>query len=343
MEPAACRHTVSVIIPAHEVGEPLQRCLAAVARLAPAPAEALVVLDGVPEGAPLPTAGGAVRVIRLAERGGPARARNAGARAAGGEILMFVDADVLVSPDAVGLVDALFSAGPDVAAVFGLYDDDPPRVNFLSQYKNLSHHYFHRQAPEEASTFWAGCGAVRREAFLAVGGFDEGFGRPCVEDIELGYRLRRAGRRIRLCKSLQAKHLKVWTARGLLKTEVLDRAVPWTRSILRYRDVAGGPNLGAASRLSVISAYGLLLCALAAPWWLPGLAPAAAFLALLVVANAPLYALFWRRRGTLFMLRGMVWNWFYYLYGGAGFAIGLCAHLLARHRPAAAPAPGREV
>ncbi len=82
---------------------------------------------------------------------------------------MFVDADVVLPPDAVGIVDDLMTREPDVAAVFGLYDDDPPRTNFLSQYKNLSHHFFHLKAPEEATTFWAGCGAIRRGEFLAPG------------------------------------------------------------------------------------------------------------------------------------------------------------------------------
>jgi GT2 family glycosyltransferase len=317
----------------HNGGESLKRCLASVAEMTPPPAEVLVVLDGDPQGEAQVPPGMATRVLSLPDRSGPARARNAGARASSGEVLLFVDADVVVPRDTVGRVDELFTQEPDLTAVFGSYDDDPPRVNFLSQYKNLSHHYFHQRAPEEASTFWAGCGAIRRSAFLAAGGFDEGYGRPSVEDIELGYRLKRAGHRIRLCKSLQVKHLKVWTAGGLVKTEILDRAVPWTRSILRYRDVASGPNLLLSSRLSVVSAYGLVVSALGALAWRGSLAFAAGFLVVLLAANAPLYVFFWRRRGLLFALQGMVWNWFYYLYGGVGFVIGLGLHVLKRGQP----------
>ena len=65
-----------------------------------------------------------------------------------------------------------FTENPDIAAVFGSYDDEPAEKNFLSQYKNLVHHYVHQQSSSEAVTFWAGCGAIRKEIFFSVGGFD---------------------------------------------------------------------------------------------------------------------------------------------------------------------------
>jgi cellulose synthase/poly-beta-1,6-N-acetylglucosamine synthase-like glycosyltransferase len=71
-----------------------------------------------------------------------------------GEILFFVDADVAVPPDAVGQMSAVFQQNPDLAAVFGSYDDRPFETNFLSQYRNLFHHYVHQTAKEEAATFW---------------------------------------------------------------------------------------------------------------------------------------------------------------------------------------------
>ncbi len=60
-----------------------------------------------------------------------------------------------------GTVRVLFvSEEPDLAAVFGSYDDEPAAPNFLSQYKNLFHHFVHQQGSAEASTFWSGCGAI---------------------------------------------------------------------------------------------------------------------------------------------------------------------------------------
>src|SRR5205807_8681242 len=62
------------------------------------------------------------------------------------------------------------------------------------------------------STFWAGLGAVRRDAFEAVGGFDaERYLVPSVEDIDLGARLATTGHRIELDPAVQGTHLKAWS------------------------------------------------------------------------------------------------------------------------------------
>ncbi|MBI3760238.1 MAG: glycosyltransferase family 2 protein [Chloroflexi bacterium] len=139
---------------------------------------------------------------------GPCVARNLGARVARGEALFFIDADVAVRPDTVGRVVRAFAADPDLVAAFGSYDERPSDPGFISQYKNLFHHYVHQHARAEASTFWAGCGAIRRSAFFALGGFDEAnYRRPSIEDIDLGYRLARRGAKIRVCGRTKAHGL----------------------------------------------------------------------------------------------------------------------------------------
>ena len=81
-------------------------------------------------------------------------------------------------------------ADPGLVAVFGSYDDDPPADGAVSTFRNLLHHHVHQAAAGPASTFWAGLGALRRDAFLASGGFDERrYPASSVEDIELGMRL----------------------------------------------------------------------------------------------------------------------------------------------------------
>ena len=319
---------VSVIVPVHQDGESFRRCLESIAHGRARPAELIAVVDGHdPDAARTAEAFGA-RVLRTSSRSGPALARNVGAEAAVGDILFFVDADVAVAPDAVQQVAAVFGNGTDLAAAFGSYDDEPGEPNFLSQYKNLLHHYVHQMGDEEASTFWAGCGAVRREDFLAAGGFDARYRRPSIEDIELGYRLRRAGKRIRLCKSLLGKHLKRWTAGSLLRADFRDRALPWVELCLATGCVPNDLNLRTSSRVSVCSTY-LLVALLVAGWWWPvywGVAAGAALL--LLVLNAPLYRFFWRKRGLGFTAMAVPWHWFYYFYGGLAFLIGLARHHL---------------
>ena len=95
----------------------------------------------------------------------------------------------------------MFRDEPDLAALFVSHDDAPLELNFLSQYKNLLHHDVHQTARDEASIFCGACDAVRRDIFLALGRFGERYRHPLIEAIELGYRLTRAGHRIRLCQT----------------------------------------------------------------------------------------------------------------------------------------------
>jgi GT2 family glycosyltransferase len=233
-----------------------------------------------------------------------------------------VDADVAVFPDAVGQMSAVFQQNPDLAAVFGSYDDRPFETNFLSQYRNLFHHYVHQTAKEEAATFWGGCGAIRREVFLKMGGFDEGYRRPAIEDIELGYRLKRAGYRIRLLKGLMVTHLKRWDMLTLLKADFFYRALPWTRLLLREGRFDNDLNLKITSRISVILTN-LLLITLAGTVFLPWLVLAAfGMMGGLLVLNWDVYRFFKTKRGMLFAVKAIPWHWFYYLYSGLAFAVG---------------------
>nr|MBC7245080.1 glycosyltransferase family 2 protein [Chloroflexota bacterium] len=165
--------TITVVVPTHYGSDDLRRCLTNVMQASPPPDELIVVLDGSNEAAREIALSFGARIAETLKQGGPAGARNFGARLAQSDLLFFVDADVMIPSDAIAQVRDAFQHEPELAAVFGSYDDAPAQPNFLSQYKNLLHHYVHQTAQEEASTFWAGCGAIRRDVFLAMGGFDE--------------------------------------------------------------------------------------------------------------------------------------------------------------------------
>ena len=320
--------SISVIIPVHKGGENFRRCLSSLAAAIPPPGEIIVVADGDADGSWLLAEEFGARVLKLATRGGPAQARNLGARAARGALLFFVDADVTLPVDAMSQVVAAFTGEPDLAAVFGSYDDEPAATNFLSQYKNLFHHYVHQTAREEASTFWGACGAIRREVFLALGGFDERYRWPSIEDIEFGYRLTRGGGKIRLRRTLQVKHLKRWGITSLLKADFRYRALPWTALVLRERRLPDDLNLRLSSRVSVVLTYGLLVAGVSVWWWPESFVVVGVIVLLLLALNAPLYRFFWRKRGLWFAAQTVPWHWLYYFYSGLAFAIGLVASLL---------------
>jgi len=274
-------------------------------------------------------------VIRLPDPIGPAKARNIGSAAATGDLLFFVDADVEVEPDAIAQIISLFQGDPNLAAAIGSYDDSPGESNFLSQYRNLFHHYTHQTACEEASTFWGACGVIRRDIFQQLQGFDERYRKPCVEDIELGYRIKRAGYQIRLCKTLQVKHLKRWDAFSIIKTDFFQRALPWTELIWRDRHLLNDLNLQTSSRVSVGLIYALFVALAASVWWVNALAVGLIIGLLLGILNRSVYCFFSGKRGLWFALQTIPWHWLYFAYSGLAFGIGsIRYHLLHKQNVA---------
>lgn len=332
--PAPDYPTISIVIPVHNGGEKFRQCLESASRLQPPPLEIVVVADGDTDGSADVARQFNTRVIRLPHRGGPARARNEGAARAQGEIVLFIDADVAVPLDLLRRVVEGFNAAPRTAAVIGSYDCEPAAKGLISQYKNLLHHHVHQQSHEEAATFWGACGAIRREVFFAMGGFDERYRRPCVEDIDLGYRLRAAHYVIRLHKTLQVKHLKRWTFLSLLRSDLFDRALPWTELIVRYRLFRNDLNLRHSDRLSVAAMYALLLATPLVAWSPFLLVVPGSLVLLLLALNIRLYRFLIARRGIAFGLAAVPLHWLSFIYSGMAFVVGAVRHgLVSRLSP----------
>ncbi|MGH9373779.1 MAG: glycosyltransferase family 2 protein [Vicinamibacterales bacterium] len=334
--PCSNTPTLSIIVPFHRNLIDLGRCLAALAKL-PSGAEVIVVADGAVDDCRLLVKEAGARLLEIPGPSGPAIARNRGAALARGDVLVFVDSDVVVAPDALARIVQGFRAQPHVQAIFGTYDDVPGSLNFVSQYKNLAHAFVHRSSSTVAATFWSGLGAIRTRAFWSVGGFDERFPRPCIEDIDLGYRLHARGCPIRLDYELRGCHLKRWTFMAMVVSDVLDRGIPWTQVIMRAGRVHNDLNLKSAYRVSVALAYALLLglgLAVANAAWLYAAIP---IIAALFILNRRFYGFFVRTKGLLFALRLVPLHYLYHLYNGVSFALGTTIYLAARLRRGRVP------
>ncbi len=321
LSPAGPGVSISVIMPVYNGGDVLARSLPPLVDMLRAGeiAEIIVVDDGSTDASAEIARGYGVQLLHSGGRLGPGGARNVAAPVAIGDVLWFVDADVVVHGDGARVVRDAFSL-TEAAAIFGSYDDRPPAQNFLSQYKNLVHRYYHRRAPGDAETFWAGCGAVRKEVFLAVDGFDAArYPYPSIEDIELGWRLRQRGLSIALLPELQGTHLKVWGLRNLVHTDIFRRALPWSRLIHDRSGLADALNIGAGERLNAALALGALIglvlaMAMVVPWWAP-----AALVVAIAVGNRELFGFFYRRRGAPFAMRAVLFHQLYYVYSAAVF------------------------
>jgi glycosyltransferase involved in cell wall biosynthesis len=337
------RPMLSVVVPVHNASHQLACCLQALRASSFRDFELLVVDDCSTDSTPQVIYCHDVRYVRTPHRMGPAGARNWGARHARGRILVFVDADVQVPPDALDLIAGNFARDPRLAAVFGSYDQEPVEPDFFSQYKNLIHHYVHQHSRENAASFWTGCGAIRKDLFAEFRGFNvRRFPRPAIEDIELGHRLRAAGHKVLLDKRLQVKHLKRWTLVGMLKSDIRDRAVPWSKLILNSGEIPRDLNLTYAARFSAVGT--LLLAVVALALSLSAGLPRTSVLMLtcgglatvlaLIAANYGLYGFFWKHRGFAFAVAAMPIHWLYYFYSGlVWIGCWTAHHLGAAFRP----------
>jgi len=322
---------LAVVVPVYNSTADLKHCLAALAASEFRNFQVLVVDDGSTEPVkPLVDEYG-FAYLRIAGPGGPARARNYGVALQNGRYIVFVDADVCVHKDTLMRFAAAFAADETIDAVIGSYDDAPAKPNFLSQYKNLFHHYVHQQSDGRIGTFWTGCGAIRRELFLTFGGFDEQrYRRPAIEDIELGTWLNAAGYKIVLDSQIKGKHLKRWTLRNLIKTDIFDRGVPWTRLMLRAGSLASTLNVKPTQRLSVALAYLTLLPLTAALWWPWLLFVSLALAAIVTLLNLDFYRFFLTRSGPWFTLRVVPLHWLYFWYCGFSVMWGTLLHYLEK-------------
>jgi glycosyltransferase involved in cell wall biosynthesis len=311
---------LSVVIPVYNGGPPLRRCLEALSASTRQPDEVIVVDDSsTDESAAVARTFGARAVSLPDGPRGPAAARNRGVELAEGEMLVFIDADAAVHPDTLRRIEGHLTQDREISALFGSYDTDPPVRTLVSRFKNLLHHYVHQHGNPDASTFWSGCGAVYRDVFVSLGGFDANL--RYLEDIELGGRMRQAGYRIRLCPDVQVTHLKHWTFRSLIYEDIWGRAVPWTKLIVHQRHLPADLNVNVGSRLSAGAVWFALLCVVLG-FWLPWLWAGVPLAVLpLVILNFDLYRFFARQGGLFFLAGAFGLHVLYLFYSSLTFAL----------------------
>lgn len=335
---------VSVVVPVYRGGDHFKRSLESIVSATRSEDEVVVVADGGHPDDVAACRSMGIEPIVLCERRGPAFARNRGVEASSHELIVFIDADVLLTRDARDRLVTAFAENPAISAVIGSYDDRPADRSLVSRYRNLLHHFTHQNADERAMTFWGACGAIRRCAFNSLGGFDERFDTPSVEDIELGYRLSQAGYRIRLAKDIQVKHLKTWTLYSMVTTDVFKRAMPWTELMLSHRAFKSDLNVRAENRASVVLVF-LAIITLGVSAWNPWLLIVSMICVLSVLAlNYRFYRLLMERGGLGFALASAPLHLAFYLYGGIGLILGVLRHAMSGLRTRGASyRPGRLV
>jgi GT2 family glycosyltransferase len=313
---------LGIVVTAHRYGPMLVECLDGVARLDPPPVQVVVAIDGRCPQITDTARGRGFEVVEFENALGVSAARNAGAARVGAPFVAFLDSDVVPKVDFVLKAFAALRSQPGAVAAMGSYDDSPAAPGVVSRYRNLLHHFTHQHGNREAQTFWAACGICDAEVFRSEGGYDERYALPSIEDIELGYRLRRAGHRIALDPTWQIKHLKKWTWRDLVFTDIGRRAIPWTLLLLREGRLDNDLNIDTRSRRSALMVVGALASLPASFVSLWFLSIPLACLGSAIFLNRRFYRFLAQKGGWAFAAGAIPLHLFYFLAATIGWVLG---------------------
>ena len=211
-------------VPARDAATTIGASITALLGAGPDPRGVTVVDDGSRDGRARIVAAAGADVVARPGGVGAASARNLGAVRSSVPVLVFADADVRVAPDAIARRAEALAGDGAPAAAFGPCDDAPPAAGLVGRVRSLLYHQIH---PGPDGTFRTGSGDVWRDPFEAVRG--SGAGQRMMEDGRLGQDLRRADRRIEPRPDIEGARLERWTLGSVPRTDLLDRAVPWSR------------------------------------------------------------------------------------------------------------------
>jgi glycosyltransferase involved in cell wall biosynthesis len=215
------RAKIAVVIPGYNCEATLRPCLdglqSSIARaMDRCEAQLIFVNDLSTDGSARIAAECGAQVINNETNKGPHWSRLVGAHQSDGEIILFVDSDIVVAPTSIELIHQYFSANPDCDAITGLLSCTDLGQGFSTDYKNLYMNFNFRKLPETVTFVYGSIFAVRRSILVAADGVIH---LEWAEDTALGQSLFRQGKKIVLLKDLEVTHLKKYTLLSLLRND----------------------------------------------------------------------------------------------------------------------------
>ncbi len=308
-------YPLSVVIPVRNSRDTLRRCLDALAQNDLTRAEVLIVDDASSDGtgSVVQEWNGAseVGLISLEVRTGPAGARNKGLERAVHPHVLFLDCDVLLPARSIEWIREsldLYSHRPEVAGALGMYAEEIPHRDFLSNYKNLYTRHLYLATDPLSPYIHTPVFCVERELLRSHGGFNPS--RETGEDFQLGVTLGSRGYRFVIDRRVNAVHLKEYTFSGAMR-ENARRIQDLTRLGLSQTERAFSLRAHRWTRILSLAIPGpalvIGLLALVQPGLLVGFL---ALLALFGLANLRFLKLCRRSRGSVFALQAAAFLFF---------------------------------
>ena len=197
---------ISIIIPVYNSSLTLNECLTSLFKSTYRNFEVIIVSDNCTDNSVEIAKKYKTKIIDLLENKGPANARNVGSKSADGDILLFIDSDVILSPNSLNIITDNFS-NEEVNAIQGIYSHNPNYKTLATQfYQSYLSYYVWSKDKKYASTLVTGCFSIRKKIFEKMDGFDVNIKNASCEDEKFGYSLIANGYKILIVRNLQVEH-----------------------------------------------------------------------------------------------------------------------------------------
>lgn len=226
---------VSVIVPCFNAADTIEHCLSSLLRQDYHNFEIIVVDDCSADNTlEIVKSFSSVKIVNSTQNMGASLARNAGVEVAKGDVLVFVDSDVVVADDSLRLLCEALRTHTKALVVQGDYSRRSSGLGFVSDYKNLDLVYRSSLNPAWSASFAAFFFAIRKKTYWSVGGFLPGINGAVAEDVDMGYRLGKGEKVCFMDRQIVVDHLKEYSLRGMIKGN--------------YYKLAGLVNINVSSR-----------------------------------------------------------------------------------------------
>ena len=217
---------ISIVIPVYNSSLTLKECLNSIFASSYKDYEVIVVSDSSTDNSVSIAKEYKTKIIELSQNKGPAVARNKGSESAEGEILLFLDSDVIISEDSLNLIIDKFQQH-EVNAIQGIYSHKPNYKYLATQfYQSYLCYYVWPKDKRYATTLVTGCFAIRKKIFNRLSGFDVNIDKASCEDEKFGYSLIENGYEILILRNLQVVHMVNYDVVKFIKrrlTQEIDR------------------------------------------------------------------------------------------------------------------------
>lgn len=299
---------ISIVIPTYNAERFIHPLLDSVFRNSIDDLEVIIVDDSSRDNTVREARNYPVRIIELQKNGGPAKARNIGVEAAKGDIIFFLDSDVIVLDGAIREVENYFRENPSARCVIGVCATEPLNEGFVPSYMAKFEFIHLIGTPgSRVSVFAPRCGAIKKDFFLEIGGYNESYRGADVEDFELARRINRTDS-IFLSQKIMVKH-QFANFRQAVRN-YFKRAVMWVHLFFREKKLDNAGPTAPSNGIAALCAFFSFLFLLLTPLVPSAGTVAAALIAVFVIANLRWWNFMRKEAGLVFAIRALLLNYF---------------------------------